>query len=110
MPNYDYGCPECGLFSMARPMAEYDRPQDCPDCGASAHRVLTGMPAIAGMDAGRRMAMSTNERSAHAPRRSATTGAHPPSCGCCKTTSGTKKLSSDGAKSFPSRRPWMISH
>jgi putative FmdB family regulatory protein len=110
MPNYDYGCPDCGMFSMSRPMAEYDRPQDCPDCGAASHRVLAVMPAIAGMDAGRRTAISTNERSAHAPRLSSAGGAHSPGCGCCKTAGGATKLSADGAKSFPSRRPWMISH
>jgi len=87
-------------------MAEYDRPQDCPDCGATCGRVLSSMPAIAGMDSGRRTAIATNERSAHAPRLSS---AHGPGCGCCKT--GTRKtLAAEGVKSFPSARPWMISH
>ncbi len=102
MPSYDYGCPGCGVFSLTRPMAEYDRPQDCPDCGAVSPRVISLMPAIAGMDAGRRTAMATNERSANAPRRS-----HAAGCGCCKPT---KKLAAEGVKSFPAARPWMISH
>jgi putative FmdB family regulatory protein len=109
MPNYEYGCPDCGLFSMSRPMADYDRPQDCPHCGAVSHRVLVTMPAIAGMDAGTRLAMSTNERSSNAPRRSSAFGVHPSGCGCCRTASGTT-TAPDGMKNFPSQRPWMISH
>jgi putative FmdB family regulatory protein len=108
MPSYDYGCRQCGVFSVVRPMAEYDRPQTCPDCGESSDRVLSTMPAIAGMDAGRRTAMATNERSAHAPRHSSG-GAHKAGCGCCKP-GGATRLAADGAKSFPSSRPWMISH
>jgi hypothetical protein len=38
------------------------------------------------------------------PARSA--GRHPPSCGCC---SGAAKKAV-GAKMFPGKRPWMISH
>ena len=106
MPSYDYGCQRCGEFSLWRPMAEYDLPQDCPDCGDSCGRVLSAMPAIAGIDAGRRAAMATNERSAHEPKR---WGAHAAVCGCCKP-GGRKTLAADGVKSFPSARPWMISH
>jgi putative FmdB family regulatory protein len=109
MPNYDYGCQRCGQFSMSRPMAEYDRPQDCPGCGLSACRILSGTPAIAGMDAGRRLALSTNERSAHAPQRSTAGAGDRADCGCCKGRRPSK-LKSDAARSFPARRPWMISH
>jgi putative FmdB family regulatory protein len=108
MPNYDYGCRQCGEFSLVRPMAEFDRTQACPECGDHCPRVLSTMPAIAGMDAARRTAFATNERSAHAPSRSSAAG-HKPGCGCCKP-GGATKLAADGAKSFPSTRPWMISH
>ena len=47
MPTYDYECPDCGPFSEVRPMAEYDRPQPCPDCRQEAPRLLTA-PALSG--------------------------------------------------------------
>jgi putative FmdB family regulatory protein len=47
MPNYDYECADCGPFSAARPMAEFDWPQPCPDCALPAPRLLTA-PALAG--------------------------------------------------------------
>jgi putative FmdB family regulatory protein len=69
MPTYDYECPDCGPFSEVRPMAEFDRPQPCPDCSNPAPRLLTA-PALSGgaqmMDAG-----------TPAPR------SHPGGCACC---------------------------
>jgi putative FmdB family regulatory protein len=68
MPTYDYECPDCGPFSDVRPMAEFDRPQPCPDCAQPAPRLLTA-PALgfgAQLDAG-----------ASAPR------AHSGGCACC---------------------------
>jgi hypothetical protein len=36
---------------------------------------------------------------------------HPAGCGCCSTSKkATTVRAPDGAKSFPSKRPWMISH
>jgi putative FmdB family regulatory protein len=109
VPTYDYGCPRCGTFSLFRPMAEYDQAQDCPDCGSASNRVLASVSAIAGMDAGKRRAMAVNERSVHAPRQSAAGASHGAGCGCCNGA-GRRKLTAKGLKSFPSRRPWMISH
>jgi hypothetical protein len=53
-------------------------------------------------------AHAVNERSADSPKRSS---GHGPGCGCCggKTSSGTLRRP-DGSKSFPAKRPWMISH
>ena len=69
MPTYNYECSDCGPFSEVRPMAEFDRPQPCPDCGAPAPRLLT-LAAIGGgaqqADAG---AMSAR--------------AHAGGCACC---------------------------
>ena len=70
MPTYDYECENCGPFSESHPMAEFDRPQPCPDCGEKAPRLLT-VPAIGGMaredaGAGKQAAMS-----------------HPGGCACC---------------------------
>jgi putative FmdB family regulatory protein len=40
MPSYSYICADCGPFEMARPLAEFDNPAPCPDCGAGAARAL----------------------------------------------------------------------
>jgi putative FmdB family regulatory protein len=107
MPEYDYLCEQCGPFSEVRPMAMYAAPQPCPGCGAAAPRALLTMPALGMMDAGRRVAHATNERSAHAPAVSSRTGRHPAGCGCC---SGSRTAASGAVKGFPGTRPWMISH
>lgn len=110
MPVYEYACEECGPFAALRPMAEYADPQACPDCGSSSPRVMLTAPMLANMDAGRRTAFATNERSQHEPK---STKKHGAGCSCC---SGSKKkgrltwYGKDGSKSFPTSRPWMISH
>jgi putative FmdB family regulatory protein len=110
MPLYDYACERCGSFTALRPMAAYQEPCACPTCGAEAPRVLLTAPAFLGMNEATRRAHAVNERSAHEPRRSQ---AHGPGCGggCCRgpARSGAA-VSPGGAKSFPGRRPWMISH
>lgn len=113
MPEYDYLCSECGAFSETRPMADYAEPQPCPGCGVAAPRALLTVPNFATMDAGRRNAHATNERSAHAPALSGASSRHPRNCGCCgpQRKAGTLRAEAvPPAKSFPARRPWMISH
>lgn len=105
MAVYDYACAACGPFTAMRPMAEFRDPHDCPDCGAACPRAFLTAPRLSGMDAGRRAAHATNERSAHAPRRASGHGA---GCGCCNGAKATKTPAA--AKGFPSARPWMISH
>ena len=68
MPNYDYECENCGPFSEQRPMAEFDRPQPCPDCNELAPRMLT-LPAIGG---------GATENTGATPMR-----AHAGGCACC---------------------------
>lgn len=111
MPVYDYLCDDCGPFTVMRPMAECDEPHDCPDCGGIAPRAFITAPYFASMDAGRRHAFATNERSAHAPRSTSKSG-HGAGCSCCSGTSSMRytRKHKDGSKSFPSKRPWMISH
>jgi putative FmdB family regulatory protein len=108
MPVYEYLCQDCGPFIAIRPMAEFDQPQPCGECGVTAPRALLTAPAVSGMDAGQRRAAAVNERSAHAPTRAKR---HPSSCGCCSGNS-RKALRTEAvtAKSFPAQRPWMISH
>jgi hypothetical protein len=60
----------------------------------------------------RRQAHAVNERSTHAPQRLADIKAkHGPGCGCCGSLASRRvKRGKNGSKSFPSSRPWMISH
>ena len=110
MPVYDYECVQCGSFTAFRPMAQYQEPHPCPGCGADADRELT-VPAFATMDAGRRTAIATNERSSNAPSRFNASSGHAPGCGCCKATASKRtRTAPNGSKSFPAARPWMISH
>ena len=67
MPNYEYECETCGPFMENRPMAEFDLPQPCPDCGDMAPRLLT-CPALSG---------GATEDSG------VTTASHPGGCACC---------------------------
>jgi putative FmdB family regulatory protein len=108
MPAYEYDCAQCGGFTAIRPMSASGDPQTCPGCGEMAPRAILTAPAFAGMPAASRIAHATNERARHEPKQSSKHGA---GCGCC---SGARKpaaaAAADGVKSFPSKRPWMISH
>ncbi|MEL7460576.1 MAG: zinc ribbon domain-containing protein [Pseudomonadota bacterium] len=109
MPVYDYMCDDCGPFQEMVPMAKFADPCDCPACGTQARRLLT-IPQLSGLSTATRSAHETNERAADSPKRSKQ---HGPGCGCCGTSKkiGSKTLHRpDGSKSFPTKRPWMISH
>ncbi|MBP0617003.1 FmdB family zinc ribbon protein [Jiella mangrovi] len=111
MPFYDYACSDCGTFTSLRPMAQAADPCACPDCGASARRVILTAPRLAMMDAGRRNAFATNERSSNAPRVGGLK--HGAGCGCCGPKASSIAASAatqKAAKTFPGKRPWMISH
>jgi putative FmdB family regulatory protein len=106
MPVYEYECAACGGFETIAPMAQFDHPQPCPDCGGPSARALLSVPMLAIMGSARRNAFATNERSAHAPETSRRTGKHPSGCGCCKPVVPNANVK----KSFPGKRPWMIGH
>ena len=108
MPVYDYQCAACGPFTAFRPMADYAVPALCGGCGGEAPRAFLNVPALAKMDAGVRRGFAVNEKARHEPRRSS--GAHPAGCGCCSGSSRSRTAAANAAKSFPSARPWMISH
>lgn len=113
MPSYEYCCDDCGDFSAIRPIAMRNDPCVCPTCGGHAQRVIRSAPRLATMSSANRSAHATNERAAHAPRTSAeykATHKHGPGCGCCGGTSKSTVQTADGAKTFPTKRPWMISH
>ncbi|MBI1396371.1 MAG: zinc ribbon domain-containing protein [Betaproteobacteria bacterium] len=112
MPTYEYLCGHCERdFTAVRRMAEASLPQPCPECGAPAPRAMMTAPAYAGMPAATRQAHAVNERSRHEPRSSAQAGhRHGPGCGCGSGPSRTTVTTPDGRKTFPTKRPWMISH
>lgn len=110
MPTYEYWCEECGPFESLRPISDYAKPCDCPECGASAPRVLMTPPRVGSSDRSAMRAHAVNEEAADSPKRASQ---HGPGCSCC--SGGAKKPSKtlyrpDGSKSFPTKRPWMISH
>lgn len=113
MPTYDYACPDCGGFDALRTLARRDDAATCPDCGGASPRVLVTAPRLALMASATRNAITTNERAANAPRssRDHVRTKHPSGCSCC--TPGRPRptvTASNGAKAFPGKRPWMISH
>ncbi|HEX5372065.1 MAG TPA: zinc ribbon domain-containing protein [Aquabacterium sp.] len=118
MPTYDYACPDCGGFDALRSLAQRNEPALCPDCGTASPRVFVSAPRLACLSSSTRLAMDTNERARHEPRSSRDQGSygrlrHPAGCGCCSTGSGRRSATvtaANGAKTFPSKRPWMISH
>ena len=113
MPTYDYACPACGGFEALRTLAQRDAPAFCPDCGRCAPRVFVAAPRLALLEAGTRVALATNERARHEPRRSGDHARlkHPSGCGCCSPgRRGATLQSANGNKAFPDKRPWMISH
>ncbi|HYP83679.1 zinc ribbon domain-containing protein [Variovorax sp.] len=115
MPTYDYECRDCGGFDALRPLAERNEPAACPDCGAAAPRVFASAPRLGLLEEGTRRAMDVNERARHEPKSSRDYQRlrHPAGCGCCSTSARSRKATvtaPNGAKSFPGKRPWMISH
>jgi putative FmdB family regulatory protein len=113
MPTYDYECSCCGPFEAIRTLAEYRDPQPCPQCGSASMRVHLGVAAFASMPSERRTAHAINERAAHEPK-TASSMKHGKGCSCCSGASkglgGKTVRTAEGAKLFPRKRPWMISH
>lgn len=114
MPTYDYLCPSCGPFEILRGMAQRNHPCACPQCGTDSARALLAAPRLSTLASGTRQAHETNERAANAPLSSrdyAGKSRHPAGCGCCSPGKRSATVTSaSGAKAFPGKRPWMISH
>jgi putative FmdB family regulatory protein len=66
VPIYAFSCEACGVFDVARPMAEAAAPARCPSCGDEARRVFSP-PSLALLARPLRTALDTEERSAHEP-------------------------------------------
>lgn len=122
MPVYEYQCDSCGDFTAMRPMSEYQAPQPCPDCGAMAPRVMLTAPRFSSMARSDIAAHAANEKARSAPmtngqfREKQAAARHGSGCSCCsggmksRTKASKTATAKNGAKSFPSARPWMISH
>ena len=115
MPSYDYDCAQCGKFEQLRPLALRNEPAVCPICAETGARVFGGAPGLALMDGALRSANATNERAQHEPRAfgSYPRMKHGAGCGCCTPSAGRRGatvITASGAKTAPTRRPWMISH
>ena len=77
--------------------------------------MFVSAPRLALLASTTRSAIEVNERASHEPKSSRDYARlkHPSGCGCCKTGSsqrGATVQAANGAKTFPSKRPWMISH
>lgn len=66
MPIYEFECDDHGVFELSRTIAQVRDPAACPDCGASARRVLSAPNLASGSLLIR--AAAVNERSQHEPR------------------------------------------
>ena len=113
MPTYDHDCPSCGGFEAFRPLSERNQPAACPHCGTASPRVFASAPRLALMSSTTRAAIGINERAQHEPKRSGDYARlkHPPGGGCCGSGRSKATVTApNGAKAFPSKRPWMISH
>jgi putative FmdB family regulatory protein len=124
MPVYDYLCTSCGPITAQRPMSAHADPIECPACGQEAPRALLRAPNMPGLSTEQRSAFERNETARHNPVFSTRSGRedrskdarkrHPAGCSCCSGSKGNFRSSAvykaDGSKTFPSKRPWMISH
>ncbi len=42
MATYEYWCPKCQKeFEVRRPVADFDKPASCPDCGTEGQRLIS---------------------------------------------------------------------
>lgn len=125
MPVYDYLCPSCGPITALRRMSAHAEPLECPTCQAEAPRAFLQAPHFSGISTERFQAFERNEKARHQPsfskgadradaaRERKARKLHPSNCSCCSGISTAKSgtvFTADGGKTFPSKRPWMISH
>lgn len=108
MPTYSFNCEACGEFDVLRSISRRDEPCNCPACESPAQRVISS-PTLFAMSTALRTAHATNERARHEPKKSSS-HVHGPGCGCGSKISKSTVKAADGSKTFPSKRPWMISH
>lgn len=96
MPLYEYQCAQHGVFEAMGDMTRSSEPSRCPDCEASAPRILSSVRG-AQLERSQVVARDRNERAAHEPRiassaRKAPTGERPP------------------IQRSHGQRPWVLEH
>jgi putative FmdB family regulatory protein len=74
MPKYEYECSRCGTFADFRPLAEYESPVACPNCGKASPRSVLNFPAMSTRPAGTARVDAS---------QFAATSAHAAGCRCC---------------------------
>jgi putative regulatory protein, FmdB family len=49
MPTYEFWCSKCGKeFEVKRPMADFNKPAVCPDCGTEGERLISNFASTFG--------------------------------------------------------------
>ena len=66
MARYEYTCPACGDFEVARPIGTAADAEPCPACGRRSPRRFSA-PALTSPRSPLRQAHEAAERSAHEP-------------------------------------------
>jgi putative FmdB family regulatory protein len=114
MPTYDYVCKECGPFEAFSSIAARNAAVGCPRCTLPSLRLLLNAPRLAIMGGERRHAMAVNEKASHEPvsSKAYANKLHSSGCRCCSSakTAEAASVGANEARSFPDKRPWMISH
>jgi putative FmdB family regulatory protein len=94
MPIYEYECDSHGGFELELPMRAAGGGAACPDCGATARRLLS-VPNVAQLSSSNRKAHAINERSRFEPRL---------------VTRETRAPSAEPKLHAGHGRPWSIGH
>jgi putative FmdB family regulatory protein len=68
MAAYDFTCERCGAFEVRRPMAEAEKPANCPQCRGEARRLFAA-PLTYRSSPAARDALGREEASRHEPAR-----------------------------------------
>lgn len=125
MPVYEFQCSNCGVVEQMLSMAACDNASQCPHCSRVVYRIFATAPRLRAKGRDGVHAAQVNERAQHDPVRgshahainelgrrqgNSSTSPHPAGCGCCKANATGTVTHADKSKSFPGRRPWMISH
>ncbi|MCK4580318.1 MAG: zinc ribbon domain-containing protein, partial [Dehalococcoidia bacterium] len=49
MPTYEFWCPKCKkVFEVKRPIADFDKLADCPDCNTGGQRLVSNFASKIG--------------------------------------------------------------
>lgn len=125
MPVYEFQCSSCGVVERFLSIAARNVACQCPHCSKAVRRIIATAPRLQSKGREGVHAAQVNERAQHDPVRgsqahavselsrrqgNSSTGRHPAGCGCCKGGATGTVTHADQSKSFPGRRPWMISH